>query len=207
MFTGLIQHVGRVTGRDAEEGGARLTIDANGWDYTPEHGASIAVEGCCLSLVESHGSVWSFDVIPQTLAVTTLGALKIGDSVNLEHAAFAETLLGGHLVQGHVDCTGIVEAAGRRGDEYRCRVSYDTAYDPLVVSRGSVSVSGVSLTVANLNQGWLEVALIPTTLQETTLGEVDCGDSVNLEFDVFAKMIERQLSLRGARAAGDAEVE
>ncbi|MDP7069989.1 MAG: riboflavin synthase [Phycisphaerales bacterium] len=197
MFTGLVQHVGRVIDRCPIEGGQRLRLDPQGWDYEPLAGASVAVEGCCLSLVQSSEREWSFDVIPQTLRVTTLGSLEAGASVNLEHAALAETLLGGHLVQGHVDCVGVVTAAGEVGDEYRCRVEFDPGYDALVVSRGSVAVSGVSLTVAARGHGWLEVALIPTTLRETTLGGLTGGGRVNLEFDVFAKMIERQLDLRG----------
>ncbi|MCP4758247.1 MAG: riboflavin synthase [Planctomycetes bacterium] len=198
MFTGLIQHMGSIESRTSTDAGDRLSIDPQGWQYQPSIGASIAVDGCCLSLVEARGSRWFFDVIPQTLRVTTLGSLAVGDPVNLEHAAVADTLLGGHLVQGHIDCTGVLESAGQRGDEYRCRIEFDSEYAPLLVSRGSVAISGVSLTVADLGPGWFEVALIPTTLRDTTLGCLRSGDSVNLEFDVFAKMIERQLALRAA---------
>ena len=195
MFTGLIQHVGRISGDPAPQGGGgcRLVVDPAGWTHAPSPGESIAVNGCCLTVAELGGGVLGFDVIAQTLELTTLGGLRGGDRVNLEHAATPTTLLGGHIVQGHVDSVGRVLEMNLSDEECRCRIGFDSAFDSLLVSQGSVAVDGVSLTVAGLNGGWFEVALIPTTLTETTFGGYAQGDSVNLEFDVIAKMVARHV--------------
>jgi len=192
MFTGLVQAVGRVSGVRPSSGSLRLEIDPGEWRPRFEAGESICVSGCCLTLIEVPGgdAPLQFDAISETLEKTTLGGFTPGSSVNLERSATAQTLLGGHIVQGHVDGVGRVVSV-ERGEEHRIRVLPPGDLMAFVTPKGSVCVDGVSLTVAALSvgEGWFEVALIPTTLELTTLGERDAGDSVNLECDVIAKTI------------------
>lgn len=194
MFTGLVQCIGTVaTAPEPTESGVRLRIAAD-WDHAVQAGESIAVNGCCLSYVEG-GPDLAFDVVGQTLAATTLGGLTQGDPVNLEHAVTPSTLLGGHIVQGHVDDVAEVMSVSKAAADYRVRVAAPPGSVGLLVSRGSITVSGVSLTLAALGPDWFEVALIPTTLEETTLGTLVAGDRVNLEYDVLAKFVARRLEL------------
>ena len=201
MFTGLISSIGLVSGLEALPSGLRLQVDLQDWAYQPEAGASVAVNGCCLTVVKIKQGHAHFDVVQQTCALTTLGGLRAGDRVNLEHAATPETLLGGHMVQGHVDAVGAVLS---NGDQpclgWRLRVSYPEAKNALVVSQGSITIDGVSLTIAACEDSWLEVALIPETLERTILSNREAQDQVNLEFDLIAKLVDRQLSIRDIRA-------
>ncbi len=142
-----------------------------------------------------------FDAVHHTLAVTTLGGIEAGEAVNLEPSATPSTLLGGHLVQGHVDEIGRVISVSTAGGEWRVRIAVSAAFEPLLVARGSVAVAGVSLTVAELGEGWFEVVLIPETLERTTLKALASGDPVNLEGDCLAKMVARMLESRLAAAA------
>jgi riboflavin synthase len=155
----------------------------------------VSVNGCCLTVVGSPapGEPLRFDVVPQTLGLTTVGGLAAGELVNLEHAATASTLLGGHIVQGHVDCVGTVAAVSTVGGEWRTRVAAPPSFMEHVVERGSVAVDGVSLTVAAAGEGWFEVALIPATLAKTTLRARAEGSRVNLEADVLAKMVAERV--------------
>ena len=195
MFTGLVQHVGLLAETPQPmKSGVRLRIDALGWSHHPKFGESIAVDGCCLTVVGSSDGVIEFDVIPQTLDVTSLGGLGKGDRVNLEHAVTPTTLLGGHLVQGHVDVLGNVLSAQEGAGGYRCRIATPASHAAYLVPRGAITIAGVSLTIAELGDAWFEVALIPTTLSDTTLGELRGGCKVNLEFDVIAKMVAAQLA-------------
>lgn len=190
MFTGLIQHVGRIVGVAATPSGRRLRLDVGGWPQAFEAGESIAIDGCCLTLVSAEGGVLAFDAVPQTLERTTLGRLAAGDRVNLERSCTPHTLLGGHIVQGHVDGVGEVLAVERdRG--WRVRVGVPVGLLPCVVPRGSIAVQGVSLTVATVSveEGWFEVALIPETLERTTLGGLEAAARVNLEGDVLARTV------------------
>lgn len=194
MFTGLVQAMGVVdrVARSAE--GARLAIDFGAWPLRPDLGASISVSGCCLTVVEVDGGVVAFDVIHRTLEMTTLGGLEPGDAVNLEPAATLQTALGGHLVQGHVDGVGRVVSV-QEGDDWRVRIECGEEVAPHLVDRGSITVDGVSLTVAvvlrnddGASRGF-EIALIPETLERTTLRGLAIGDGVNLEADVISKMV------------------
>lgn len=197
MFTGIVEHMGRVSLLRPEPWGARLEVDPCGWRHVPGDGESIAVNGCCLTMV-GHGSAGGplrFDVVPQTLSLTTVGALRAGDPVNLEHAATASTLLGGHIVQGHVDGVGEVVSASGEGGEWRTRIAAPAAVHRHLVAQGSVAVDGVSLTVAALGEGWFEVALIPSTLAKTTLRGSLAGARVNLEADVLMKMVAERVRL------------
>lgn len=207
MFTGIVEHMGRVALLRTEPWGARLEVDPCGWGHVPADGESIAVNGCCLTMVGdgAAGASLRFDVVPQTIALTTVGALRAGEPVNLEHAATASTLLGGHIVQGHVDAVGEVLAVSGAGGEWRTRIAAPEAVHRHLVAQGSVAVDGVSLTVASLGEGWFEVALIPTTLAKTTLRARLAGSRVNLEADVLMKMVaERVRHALSARPGGSA---
>jgi riboflavin synthase len=211
MFTGLVQHAGVLTAIEPSGDGRQLVVDARGWSHTPRHGESISVSGCCLTLATHQpagasglaGSM-AFDVVPQSLALTTLGEKRVGDRVNLERSLTATDLMGGHLVQGHVDGVGVVESVGREG-EWRVRIRPPVGLMRYMVPQGSVAIEGVSLTLAAVGEsgrglggdavalGWIEVALIPTTLGLTTLGSLRAGDRVNIEADILSKTIAHQL--------------
>lgn len=195
MFTGLIEFMGRVAARHPSPAGERLVIDVSGWSHTPTHGESIAVQGCCLTAAEvpqpgAEPRHVAFDVIPETLAKTTLGMLEPGSRVHLEASATLATLLGGHLVQGHVDGVGSVESVLTEG-QWRVRIQTPAALMEYMAPKGSVCLEGVSLTIADVSPGeaWFEVALIPTTLEKTTLGGLRKGSKVNLECDAIAKTV------------------
>jgi len=193
MFTGLVQHLGRIdSSAPRQDGGGRLLgVSIAGWSHRPAHGESIAVNGCCLTVAAVDDEMVRFDVISQTLMVTTLGELQPGDSANLEHAVTLTTMLGGHVVQGHVDGVGTVRQVTRDASQHRMRIEPPTqgAVMRLIVDKGSIAVNGVSLTVAGTGVDWFDVALIPTTLERTNLGNLREGDRVNLEYDYIAKLV------------------
>jgi len=203
MFTGLVQHRGVVqAAQERAEGSRRLVVSTGGWQYEPEIGASVAVDGCCLTVVERDGDRLTFDLVVQTVEMTTLGLIGPEAVVNLEHAATLATLLGGHIVQGHVDGTGEVLGVSGGSGDVRVRFGFPRRHASLLMPQGSVTVAGVSLTVADLGDDWFEVALIPQTCKETTLGCIAVGDRVNLEFDCMARMVQRQLEVAtGQRGA------
>jgi riboflavin synthase len=172
--------------------GATLTLDGS------DLGASVAVNGVCLTVVERKRDGFAFDVGPETLAATALGRLAPGARVNLERPLRLGAALGGHLVLGHVDGVGTVEAVRRVESTARVRIAVpDRAFESLLVPKGSVAVDGVSLTVAALAPGAFEVMLIPHTLEVTTLGTLVAGHAVNIEADVIGKYLVRSLALRG----------
>lgn len=205
MFTGLIQRMGDVSERRDTATGVRLSIRAPGWLADPQPGESIAVNGCCLTLVQAAHDALCFDVIPQTLALTTTGDLRVGDRVNLERSLRADALLGGHLVQGHVEGVGTVVGVDRANGQWRTRIGAPPAVQAHMIDQGSVTVDGVSLTVAATGADWFEVALIPETLQRTTLVHRMAGSRVNIEADVLSRMVaaqvQRQLQALNLRAA------
>lgn len=254
MFTGIIEQLGRIQATHATPAGVRLVVDPQGWAYRARVGDSVSVNGCCLTVAAdpaAAGGALAFDVIPETLRKTTIGDLKAGAKVHLEHAATPTTLLGGHVVQGHIDGVGeviqIAEGRGQRADvavgEWRVRIGLPGDLMAYVVPKGSVAVDGVSLTVAGLGRhagtearrhegegqetkgrtdegsslrafvppspraflNWFEVALIPTTLAKTTLGELAVGSRVNVECDVMAKTVVeylRHYTLGGGHSGG-----
>ncbi len=190
MFTGIVELRGTVV-RAVRD---RLAIDAGHLVADSDVGASVAVNGVCLTVVARDGSVLSFDVSNETRARSALGDLQAGDPVNLERPVSLSARLGGHLVQGHVDGVGEVEAIerdGGGGSRFAVRVPADLLR--YVVEKGSITIDGVSLTVAEVDGGTITVALIPHTLAATTLGVVAPGDGVNLEVDVIAKYVERAM--------------
>jgi riboflavin synthase len=193
MFTGLVEEVGRVLERD----GGRLVVAARRVLEDSGLGASVAVNGACLTVVERGPGHLRFDVGPETLARTALTDLSVGDPVNLERPMRLGGMVGGHLVQGHVDGVGVVAAFTRQAETARLTIEWrDQALAPLLIPQGSVAVDGVSLTVARLNARDFETMIIPHTLAATTLGSVTPGRRVNLEMDMIGKYVQRMLLLQ-----------
>jgi riboflavin synthase len=190
MFTGIVREMGQVDRIERSDEGARLRLRAElAGELAP--GDSVSVSGACLTVASTTDGAFEAEVMNQTLSLTTLGALEPGAAVNLEPPVRAGEPLGGHLVQGHVDGVGRVEAVEADGFARRLRLSLRPELHRFVVERGSVAVDGVSLTVAELSGDAFEVSLIPETLERTTLGGLTEGDGVNLEVDVIARYAER----------------
>jgi len=192
MFTGIVREVGTVEAFD----GSRLVVAGPETSAGVAVGDSVSVAGVCLTVVESAEDRLSFDVVPETLARTALDRLEEGDSVNLEPALRVGDPLGGHVVQGHVDAVGRVRSLESEGESRRVWVDAPESVVRYCLEKGSIAVDGVSLTVAALDDDGFEVALIPHTLEVTTLGLLDLGDQLNLETDVLAKVVERLLAAR-----------
>ena len=192
MFTGIVGELGEVESVDSSDDGARLRVRAK---LAGELGLgdSVSVNGACLTAAAAADGAFEADVMNQTLSLTTLGELEAGVPVNLELALQATDRLGGHVVQGHVDGTGTVASVADEGIAKRVRVELPDELLGYVVERGSIAIEGVSLTVAGLGEGWLEVGLIPETLERTTLGSKQEGDRVNVEVDVLARYVRRML--------------
>ncbi|MBX3113679.1 MAG: riboflavin synthase [Fimbriimonadaceae bacterium] len=189
MFTGIIQAKGTVKERE----GSRLIIDSLAWADDPwQIGESIAVNGCCLTLVDFSKGL-AFDVSEETYSRTSLGALQTGSTVNLERAMRPMDRFGGHIVQGHVDVVGQVVEIQKLDDSWRFEFQVESDLDRYLVQKGSVTINGVSLTVIDPNEGKFWVAVIPHSFEVTTLGQLKAGDPVNIEFDVLAKHVERLL--------------
>jgi riboflavin synthase len=186
VFTGLVREVGRVV--SFEDG--RLRVESQ---LQAAIGDSISVDGCCLTVVDGDRRTLAFDVVPETLARTTLGRLEAGAAVNLESSLRAGEPLGGHYVQGHVDAVGNVRSVEPEGEGKRVWVDAPASVLRYCVEKGSVAVDGVSLTIAGLDENGFAVALVPHTLEQTTLGSLQPGGQVNLEADVLAKYVERLL--------------
>jgi riboflavin synthase len=198
MFTGIVREIGTVEGVERSEDGARLRIRAGlAADLTP--GDSVSVSGVCLTVASTANGAFDTEVMNQTLSVTTLGRLESGGPVNLEPPLRAGDPLGGHLVQGHVDSTGEVLAVSEDGFARRLFVTAPAELDRFIVERGSVTVDGVSLTVAALTEEGFEISLIPETLERTTLGRLAEGGQVNLEVDVIARYAERLVQGLGTK--------
>ncbi|MBS1885404.1 MAG: riboflavin synthase [Actinobacteria bacterium] len=193
MFTGLVQDIGSVESVEGGAEGARLRIVTR-LAAQIGLGDSVAVNGVCLTATEADAEGFATEAMNQTLAVTVIGALIPGARVNLELATRAEERLGGHIVQGHADGSGRVLEVGEDGFARRLRVELPAELLRYVVDKGSVALNGVSLTVATLGDAWVEVSLIPETLERTNLGDAAPGDRLNVEVDVLAKYVERLLS-------------
>lgn len=199
MFTGIVEELGSVVAIEHAADSARFTFRGPVVVADATHGASIAVSGVCLTVVEHDDAVFSADVMAESLARTSLGQLSVGDPVNLERAVAVSDRLGGHIVQGHVDGVGAVIDIRPTEHWTVVRVSLPLALARYVVEKGSITVDGVSLTVSAVTEvddaePWFEVSLIPTTLALTTLGRRSIGAPVNLEVDVLAKYVERLTS-------------
>ena len=193
MFTGLIQDVGRVEALERDGEGARLRI-ATALAGEVSLGDSVAVDGVCLTAAAVHDGGFETEAMNQTLEVTALGAVEPDSRVNLELAVRASDRLGGHIVQGHVDGVGEVVSVEEDGFARRLRVGLEPGLLRYAVDKGSIALSGVSLTIAELGPGWVEVSLIPETLERTNLGEAGPGSKLNVECDIVAKYVERLLA-------------
>ena len=203
MFTGIVEELGHVVEQEDLGDATRMTISGPHVTSDARHGDSIAVNGVCLTVVDVlPDGRFSADVMAETLNRSSLGALKPGSSVNLERAAAANSRLGGHIVQGHVDGTGAVISRSPSEHWEVVRIALPREISRYVVEKGSITVDGISLTVSALGDeplgrdDWFEVSLIPTTLALTTLGRAAVGTPVNLEVDVIAKYVERLLGER-----------
>jgi riboflavin synthase len=198
MFTGIVEELGVVESIEDQTDALRLTVRGPAVVADAAPGDSIAVDGCCLTVVTREEETFTADVMKETLDKTSLGALRPGGRVNLERAATLATRMGGHLVQGHVDAVG--DIVGRAPSEHWevVEVSLPRRLAPYLVEKGSITVDGVSLTVVDVDdaRGTFTVSLIPETLERTTLGGKGVGEPVNLEVDVVAKYVERMLSVR-----------
>ncbi|MEM1210838.1 MAG: riboflavin synthase [Planctomycetota bacterium] len=201
MFTGIVQALGEVEAVTPHDRGVRLAVRAPGLPGPLEHGGSVAVAGVCLTLTETPcDGLMRFDAVQETLDKTTLGRLTPGDPVNLERALLASEPLGGHVVQGHVDGVATVVSVQNDPADWRLRVSLPGAMRGWVIAKGSVTLNGVSLTVAELFDDGFDVALIPETLEKTTLDAAQPGDPINFEADAMVKTIVATVERMGAVA-------
>lgn len=190
MFTGLIQDVGTIETLESGADGARLRIATS---LGPEIGLgdSVAVNGVCLTATAADAGGFETEAMNQTLTVTALGGVEAGGEVNLELAMQASDRLGGHIVQGHVDGVGEVLGVSEDGFARRLRVGLPAELMRYVVDKGSITLNGVSLTVAELGESWADLSLIPETLERTTMGKLEVGSHLNVECDIVAKYVER----------------
>ncbi|KKF03086.1 MULTISPECIES: riboflavin synthase [Mycobacteriaceae] len=195
MFTGIVEELGEIVGREDLGDAARLVIRGPIVTSDAGHGDSIAVNGVCLTVVDvlADGS-FSADVMAETLNRSSLNGADVGTRVNLERAAAVSSRLGGHIVQGHVDGTGHIVSRTPSEHWTVVRIGLPETLSRYIVEKGSITVDGVSLTVSGLGPDWFEVSLIPTTLDLTTLGRAEVGAPVNLEVDVIAKYVERLMT-------------
>ena len=193
MFTGLVEGCGRVAELARRDSDVLLTIAAPDAlnDRSAAIGDSVAINGCCLTVVSLDGPNWAFEAGRETLSRTNLGKLEIGHTVNLERSLPVDGRLGGHFVQGHVDCVGTVDHIDRDGEWIDMWFRIPQEYTQQMVSKGSVAIDGVSLTLVNVEEERLSVALIPHTLEVTTLGKRAVGDAVNIETDILGKYVQK----------------
>jgi riboflavin synthase len=194
MFTGLVEEVGRVLGRKETDRGVRLHLDAPHIASGTRTGDSIAVNGCCLTVAAHRDDEVTFDLLEETLARTNLKTLRQDDRVNLERALAADGRLGGHFVQGHIDCAARILALDEKGADLRIEIELPSEFARYVVSKGSIAVNGISLTVAEILSGSFAVWIIPHTREQTNLATARRNDLVNLEFDLIAKYVERVIA-------------
>ena len=194
MFTGLVEATGKITALESQGPGMRIVVNAGDLANGVEIGDSIANNGCCLTVIEANGPYLAFEAGPETLSKTSLGGKQVGDSVNLERSLQVGDRLGGHLVTGHVDARGILD---ERTDDEEWSTFWFQVPETLIrqmAPKGSITVEGVSLTLVDVEADRFCVALIPHTLEVTTLGGLQPGYTVNLETDLLAKYVEQQLS-------------
>lgn len=196
MFTGIVESIGTITAVTESGAQSQLTITSPGFGDDLTHGESIAVDGVCLTVAEHGDQEWVADVMHITRETTSLGAIAVGQRVNLERAMRVDGRLGGHLMQGHVDATATLVARDSQPDWDDLTFEIPASIAKYVVPKGSIALNGVSLTVAAFESGLATVSLIPTTLTDTTFGAAEVGMIANVEVDVIAKYVE---SMMGAR--------
>ncbi len=194
MFTGLIEDVGRVAAVCTNDRGTKLQITASHRIREAKKGESIAVSGCCLTLTSRRGDTLTFDLLQETVARTNLRNLRPNSRVNLERALRADGRVGGHFVQGHVDCVSTIIGFKRKAADFRLELELPGNFAHYVASKGSIAVNGISLTVAEVLSKSFVVWIIPFTKRHTNLDRAKSGDLVNLEFDILAKYVERTIT-------------
>ncbi len=197
MFTGLIEEIGKVLWIRASERGTQLHLTAPGVAASTRRGDSISVNGCCLTVKSERSGQLTFDLLEETLDRTNLRSLRRESPVNLERALSAQGFLGGHFVQGHIDCSSRVLSSSEVGTDHRLEVELPEEFAHYVVHKGSIAINGVSLTVAEVQARSFAVWIIPHTRRHTNLDALVVNDAVNLEFDLLAKYVERMMA-RGA---------
>jgi riboflavin synthase len=210
MFTGIIEHVGKIDSLERREDGGRLRVSLAGASEIATQtklGDSIAVDGCCLTVVEFGADYFAADLSGETFRRTSLGEKKAGDVVNLERPLAANARLGGHFVQGHVDGTGRVIKLAPEGDNWWLSIRVPEDLRRYVAEKGSIAIEGISLTVARWQNGTADIALIPFTYEHTNVRAMVPGDSVNLECDILAKYVESLLDARKSPAISRLTVE
>ena len=202
MFTGLIEALGEITEVKPTPGGSRLRLSTS---LAPElaNGESLAVNGVCLTVVAADPYAVHVDVSPETVRVTTMGAVRRGSIVNLERPLRADARVGGHFVQGHVDGTATVEDVRQDGDSYWLTIMFAPALAPFIVRKGSIAVNGVSLTVAGVDERRMDVQIIPYTWTHTNFHALKAGETVNLECDILGKYVARAVELSAAARTAD----
>ena len=198
MFTGIIERVCKVRGVRPSDAVIRLEIELAELLNGIKLGASVAINGVCLTLAERHGVNGLFDVVPETWRTTTLGTLRLGDRVNAERSLQVGDRLDGHFVQGHVDGIGKIDRLERQSGEYKIWISVDAALLPYLIRKGSVTIDGTSLTIVEVEPERFSVVLIPTTLEHTVLHERQPGDGVNIETDILSRVIVSRLEAMSA---------
>jgi riboflavin synthase len=196
MFTGLVEEKGELIQKIKTGEGFQLIIKASKVIEDLNIGSSISVNGCCLTVVKKEGNTFSVDTIEETLKKTNLGALNSGDKMNLERPLKADARLGGHFVLGHVDTKGEILEINELSNSHFMTISYPKEFKKYLIYVGSVSIDGVSMTVAQLEGHKFSVGIIPFTWQETVFSDKKVGDTVNLEFDVLGKYVERIMSVK-----------
>ena len=190
MFTGLVEETGKLVEKIKTGDGFRLVLSGRKVIDDLEIGSSIAVNGCCLTVVDKYGNSFGVDTIEETLLKTNLGSLKINDRVNLERPLKAEARLGGHFVLGHIDTTGKVADIQELSNSHFMTITFPDQFKKYLIFVGSVAIDGVSMTVARLDENKFSVGIIPHTWAETVFSDKKLGDTVNLEFDVLGKYVE-----------------
>jgi riboflavin synthase len=204
MFTGIIEGTGKLLTKHKAGGGMAFVLEAD-FDLTdPEEGESIAVNGVCLTAYNIEGRRFTVDVSPESLSRTVLGTISVGGTVNMERALQLTDRLGGHIVSGHVDCVATVRERQSKGDFTLFSFAFPKEFGRYIIEKGSITINGVSLTVNSCTMETFEVAIIPHTLQVTTLGLLNRGSEVNIEVDIIGKYVEKMLLPResGAEAPG-----
>lgn len=196
MFTGLIESLATITAIEPGSGSVRLTLDPHTSVFETTLGDSVAINGVCLTIEEYRGGLPVFRAITETLQRSSLGSLQIGSKVNIERAMPAHGRLDGHIVQGHVDTVGILSTIEKSGDSFYYHFTVTTDHMKYIAEKGSIAIDGISLTVASVHASGFSVALIPHTIEHTTLQFKSSGDQVNLECDVLARYIEQLMKYR-----------
>ncbi len=206
MFTGIIQDVGTVSAVKKVGGGIRISLQAPQSARELKVDDSVSVNGVCQTVIQKRGIGFTVEAVEETLSKTTLGALTVSTRVNLELPVRLQDRLGGHLVQGHVDCVGTIGNVQKKASSWLITVHFPEEFDRYVIPVGSIAIDGISLTVASTTPGSLTVSIIPHTLEKTTLASARTGGKVNLEFDLLGKYIEKMMRGEKSEKAGKSDL-